>query len=376
MSKQKVPTILVIDDRDDLKAFKTSLEIRGLAKARIRHPQEVELDDLIRADLVLVDYELTEWPQRDELSALALKPSDGLALIGVLQRHIYEKAGRSPTAFAIYTGKYGNLAAPLPPEYREHILAHINNVEWVFQKGKRDGSDQIAELASAVQALPQLWPTQEGRQMKCLAMLLSIPFKKDGFQERLLEDVATCLPPIHELSQWSHGHAVLRWLLHRILPYPCFLWDAFHLAARFRIDHQELSKALSTGKPLRKKLRACEYRGILSNFLGPRWWRASVEQFLWEETKGNSSDVAAVVARIRKHARAKLSSSVPADYPLVCLDKNYRPLGEFYSIKESVRIHPDDWPAYAEQAWTTIALAKNEPKLRALVIQEDREKLK
>jgi len=45
-------------------------------------------------------------------------------------------------------------------------------------------------------------------------------------------------------------------------------------------------------------------------------------------------------------------------------------------MEESVRIRPDDWPSYADQAWTTIEMAKNEPKLRAIVIREDVELVK
>jgi len=376
--RSRIPTVLVIDDQDEATALKTNLALRGLAKVSHRYPQEVELGDLLRSDLVLVDYELSNWPQRDEFSAVSLKPADGLALVGVLQRHVYGRKQPRPIAFAIYTGKIRNLADPLPPEYREHAIAHINNLEWVFIKAKQNGvvsvSDQIVGLASAVKALPSSWPKRESEQMQLLSTLLGVK-PNDRFRERLLGEVATCLPPVHELSEWSHGHAVVRWLLHRILPYPCFLWDTFRMAARFRLDHYELREALSDDKPLRKKLRACEYKGILSSFLGPRWWRALVERLLWEETKGNSADSAAVVALIGKYAKRKLTPISTTDHPLVCIDENYRPTDRFYSIKEAVRIRPDDWPAYADQAWTTIALAKGEPRLRALVIQEDREKL-
>ncbi len=372
-----VPSILAIDD-DNATALKTKFTIGGLAKVKSLHPQDVELADLLKADLVLVDYELAYWPERDGLSTLSLKPIDGLALVSVLQRHVYKSKQASPTAFALYTGRFASLADPLPPEHREHAIAHINNLEWVFQKGKTSGAvpvpDQIVELASSVKELPRKWPKREKEQMDLLAKLLGIP-ANEGLRGQLLGDVAVCLPPIHELSQWTHGQAVLRWLLHRILPYPCFLWDSFRLAARFRIDHQELLKALQESKPLRKKLHGCEYEGILSQFLGPRWWRTSVEQFLWEGTKGKSSDFSEVAALIRKHANSQLTSSEPPDFPVVCVNENYQPLDRFSSMKDAVRIRPDDWPAYADQAWATITLVKEELKLRALVVQEDREKL-
>jgi len=372
-----VPRILAIDD-DTSSAIKTKLAIERLAKVTTLHPQDVELADLLKADLVLVDYDLTYWPERDRISSVSLSPTDGLALTSVLQRHVYARTEVSPTAFALYTGKLDKLAEPLPRQHREHALAHINNLEWVFQKGKTSGAisvvDQIVELASSVRQLPRVWPKRETEQMALLAKLLGVPVKLQ-LREQLLADVAGCLPPIRELSQWTHGQAVLRWMLHRILPYPCFLWDSFRLAARFRIDHDELQNALAADKPLRRKLRGCEYNGILSRFLGPRWWRASIEQYLWEGTRNKSSEFSSVAALIRKHAKSQLASCEPADFPVVCVDQNYQPLGRFSSMKDAVRIRPDDWPAYADQAWVTIELAKEELKLRALVVQEDREKL-
>jgi hypothetical protein len=383
MMARRTPVILIIDDMDEARALRIDLEARKLAQVRHRHPQDVELEDLKRADLVLVDYELKEWRERDALDRVSLQPVDGLALAGILRQHIYGSGDTnisSPTAFAIYTGKMRTLSSPLPPENREHIIAHMNNLEWVFPKGPKTtsqkNSEQIADLGAAVIALPDSWPNDHKMQMKLLCNLLSLPENKP-YASRLNEDVVMCLPPIHELSECTHGHAVLRWLLHRILPYPCFLWDTLRLAARFRIDHSDLCGALEIGKPLSKKLGLHEYKGILSRFRGRRWWRASIEQFLWDETKGNSADINRVQELIRKIAKKRVKRSVPSDYPVICLDENYSPLGRrFYSTDESVRIRPDDWPAYADPAWITIELAKSEPKLKALMIQEDLGKLK
>jgi hypothetical protein len=50
-------------------------------------------------------------------------------------------------------------------------------------------------------------------------------------------------------------------------------------------------------------------------------------------------------------------------------------LDKFAAMEDAVRIRPDDWPPYADQPWTRIELALDEPRLRALVVAEDREKL-
>lgn len=378
METTDIPNILILDDQvEEHTSLKLYLDESKLANIKVLHPQDVVVDDLRDIQLVLVDYQLDNWPERDTLDTLSLKPRDGLALASILRRQIHEHD--APTAFALYTGNIEKLAAPFPPDYREHVLANINNLEWVFSKARLDKeratTGQIVTLAKAVSMLPQSWGASTGSEpMRQLAELLGIRFD-DPDDELLLEDVETCLPPIHELSQWSHGLAVLRWLLQRILPFPCFLLDTFRLAARFRIDHEALQGALKEGSPLKLALDSCAYDGILANFSGPRWWRSKVESFLWDKTGNNSSDVKAVQAAIRAIAHDDLPLSEPSDHPVVCLNTHYQPLDKFSKMEAAVRIRPDDWPAYADQAWTTIEKAKDEPKLRALVIRDDLELL-
>ncbi len=374
------PNILIIDDQpEEHSGLKLYLKESAKAQVNVLHPQDVEIDDILTAQLVLIDYGLDNWLERDSLESLSCKPKDGLALASILRRHIYDHEQASPTAFALYTGKIDNLSHPFPSNDRQHTLASINNLEWVFQKAmpgtEATVSDRIAELATAVLRLPANWPSDGGDQpMRQLADLLGIRFD-DEANELLLQDVASCLPPIHELSQWSHGLSVLRWLLQRILPFPCFLWDSYHLAARFRVDHSALLNALEGDKPLQKQLADCEYKGLLATFLGPRWWRSKVESFLWEITDGNSSEVEAVRDAISQAANEALPASLPPDHPIVCVNADYQPLNTFYRMEDAVRIRPDDWPAYADQAWMPIELAKSEPKLHALVIHEDLELL-
>ena len=372
------PTVLIVDDSDSASALAQNLNVIGLVETKVRHPNEVELDDIRKSDLLLVDFQLDEWPQRDALDQLALKPLDGLALSSIFRRYAHESEKDSPTAIAILTGKIDKLAAPLPYENREHALAHMNNLEWVFQKAKAGEESrlglQIMDLASAVTHLPQQWSGNEA-PVSQLAKLLAVD-SEDSAHERLLEDVETCAPPIHELSDWSHGLAVLRWMLHRILPYPCFLWNTHYLAARFAADYEALALAVGANEKLEKLLDSAKYKGALSNFLGPRWWRSEVENLLWEITDGQSGDPEVVRGQINEVTDSELPASKPSVHPIVCVNSNYEALNQFYSISESVRIRPDDWPSYADQAWTTIELAKSEPKLRSLVLIEDKSRLK
>ena len=92
-------------------------------------------------------------------------------------------------------------------------------------------------------------------------------------------------------------------------------------------------------------------------------------------TDGQSGDPEVVRARLSKLTNLALPASKPSVHPVVCVNSNYQALDEFYAIGDSVRIRPDDWPLYADQAWTTIELAKSEPKLRSLVMIEDADRL-
>ena len=119
---------------------------------KVSHPQDVEQNDLDAASLVLVDFKLERWAERDNLSSLSLKPKNGLALLSVLQ----EAAVPGVRAFALFTQEVSAVSkglAPLP-----HIVARAHSIEWVFDK-KRGGRplEEVCELASCTQSLSQTW---------------------------------------------------------------------------------------------------------------------------------------------------------------------------------------------------------------------------
>ena len=375
MATRTKPSILIVDDQNGQAGLKSYLESNALAHLKVRHPNDLQDSDLQGAHLILVDFQLDDWPERDNVETSSLKPVDGLALAAVLRR----QATKCPTAIALHTGKMAQLASPLPPDHREHTLARLHNLEWVFQKsnpGKESSlAVQLVSLASAVCRLPPNWSTPSaGKSLGQLEPLFAVK-QSELENDQLFDDVANCLPPIHELSQWSHGLAVIRWFLHRILPYPCFLWDTHYLASRFRLDVTDLRAELEVGRPLRKALLSCEYKGILSDFLGTRWWRSKIEGLLWSKTQGASSDTVAVQRFLKKASGNRLKKFLSPESSIVCIDENYQPLDKFVSIGEAIRIRPDDWPTYADQPWTTRRLALEKPNLHALVIREDRGKL-
>jgi len=370
------PTILIVDDKPDEERVRVG-ELSREIKTVIEHPQDVTEYDLRTADLVLVDYRLDYWPSRDNASSIALKPVNGLALAAMLREQACKNRNQSPTAFAIRSAHLDELSGDLPPDYREQAIARTHNLEWAFPKTRNSWDipvfDQIISLARSVRQLPASWPQSSAAQSwDLINKLLDIP--EESWMLRAQEDVEECHPPVHELSDASHGLAFLRWLLHQILPYPCFLWDTYYLAARFRITHASLLRAFEEDNGLRDFLGTSEYKGLLAGFIGPRWWRSGVETLIWHITDGDPFNVDLVRSKLTSQITGNLES-IEYTQPVVCVDRQYRPLSTLSRIEDAVRIQPDDWPPYADQAWTTIELAKREPVLHALVVSQDRNRL-
>ena len=372
------PRVLVIDDKSDDERVRVG-ELDRQVDASVQHPQDVTEYDLQSADLVLVDYILDDWPERDNASSIALKPLNGLALAAVLREQAHKGAtARQPTAFALRSAHLDELPGDLPPQEREHAFARAHDLEWVFPKDQASWGvpvvQQIVSLAHAVQRLPLEWPQDSSeRTWGIVQKLLALP-PEEPWMARAEEDVEACHPPLHGLSRASHGLAFLRWLLHVVLPYPCFLWDAHHLAARLRVTYESLSSALSEDNDLTRLLEPFRYEGILSDFLGPRWWRSGAEAFVWQLTDGDPFDVRGIPSVLASKTSVELRSTEYVQ-PVVCVDHNHVPLPTLSRIEDAVRIQPDDWPPYADQAWTTIELANQDPSLGALVISEDKDRL-
>ncbi len=374
MSDRERPSVLIVDDEPDerslfAQSFDTSLDVE------VAYPNDVTRRQVAEASLVLVDYVLENWPERDGLGAAALCPLNGVALTGVLRAHAEaDSAHRSP-AFALLSGRLEKLSPDFPPEPRPHILAQSLNLEWIFSKGHLDRTvPQIAALARAMKNLPRTWRHQDQDDiLSKLTILLNLVEDMPG-SRLALEDVEKSHPPIHELSETSHGLSIVRWLLHRILPYPTFLLDPLYLAGRLRIKPATLDRSLTDG-PLRRILEKMEYSGILASFLGHRWWRSGVEAWIWEVTEGRPHRPESIHQALA-HLGVRNLEPVSGDCEIVCIDgTNYQPFPKLFRMDEAVRVQPDHWPPYADQAWTSIEAAREDPALQALVIHEDVERM-
>jgi hypothetical protein len=363
--------VLIIDDNDGLP---TKRLLGGSINSIVRHPNDVRAGDLRRANLVLVDFILDSWPERDSQQTPSLKPKDGIALIAVLKSNLNHLKA-APTAFALNSGKLSDLSGGGTWEDREHAIARSVDLEWVFAKGgKRENfATAVRSLASGVAALPTKWPAPSKIKDQILS-LLATP-SRARWRQSAIEAIDRSHPPHDILITNSCGIAVLRWLLHAVLPFPTFLLNERYLATRLRIEPKSFNQLLGSreGNKIKQILRPYQYKGVLSDFAGTRWWRAEIKHWIWEGTKGKAYDQDAikkfVSSTISKHAIFTALQS-----PVVSLDDQLRPSDTLIGLGTAVEIKPDGWPPFADSAWISADLASAAPFV-ALVSQSEINKL-
>jgi hypothetical protein len=356
---------LVVDDNFEEADAKRILML-GEARVIPRVPSDVTVADLRAADLVLLDLVLDDWPF-DPSRSPAEHPKDGVALAAVLRSH--SDVDQAPTAFALHSGKLDGLSGGLPPRSHLHVIARANNLEWVFSKSDDENScpmqQQVLALASGLRQLPKTWPTAQHKRMRSILEGL-LGLKQNPWRDRAWQDIERCNPPIQELSPPTHGVTFVRWLLHRILPYPTFLWDRRYLAARLRVTPGSLKHALSKDSSLRRRLLPFKYKGVLEGFLGERWWRAGIEHWLWQATKASAFDAAA----LRKSTRgwSRHLEPVTLAEPVVVLDAELRAVDDLVDLSQAVPLQPDDWPAYADRPWARRDLTSTDNRMKSLAV--------
>ncbi|MDE2670183.1 MAG: hypothetical protein OXI51_11065 [Chloroflexota bacterium] len=348
-------------------------------------PDSIEPDELEAAQLVVVDYLLENWRERDELSNPALKPMNGLALIEVLRSHILEKRvdrGHTPAGFVLYSGD-GEAFPESSLRYgsrHEHLVARLINLDWFIFKGRDQAHrrNTLLSLATGFSQLGPTWPAaseSEAEVYRLLALGGDEPWEIDA-----REDVVACFGPIHgDLTQVAARHRsaapFVRWLLHRILPYPSCLWPLEHVAAHLRMEVDALRAVLETGtSQLSAELAKVSYAGPFRSLLGDRWWKAGVTDLVWRLTDGNPFSGDVVNRRVRDAAGS--GAGIIAGAPVVpVLNEEFHLAGELSPVDGVVRLQLDEWPAYATLPAIKIETLDDTPDLKSYVLADDRHRL-
>lgn len=384
MAADRVPHVLFIDDSE----LTSQLELeRNLGQhdvnVRLRPPEEAIESDLRWADVVVVDYFLTNWPERDDTASVARAPRDGLAAAASIRSALLppltERGPGSPApravAFALWSGNLKEASFDLPEVVLPHVFSRENNIEWAFRREELladEGARQVALLAYAVQALPERWPREAPLAEEQMFAMLDLGTGEETSGEKFWiadarRQALDCRPPLHELSERSHGLVLLRWLLHRIFPYPCFLFDELQLCARLRVD--ALEGGHTDVDSLYRTLAPYEYTGMLAGFRGRRWWRAGVEDWLFTATEGQSGSPGEVASIAKCHGALVTKTWVR---PVVVIGGDLARSSTFAEVEQTVRVRPDDWPPFADDAFALRDEARVDPGLRDLVDPADR----
>jgi hypothetical protein len=355
---------LVVDDQPQLVALTKE---RTDATVRIVHPRDLDEHHIRDADLILVDHALKEW----NLTELpyACRPSDGIAVAGIIRAH-HRRLECSPVAIALYSGELTNLAPDVHPQ--EHLISMAFGLEWAFPKQPRadvpDLDVQVEILARAVRDLPRSWSQDEPDDLaRQVSRLLGIA--EQTWETRALGEVERCRPPVHQLSNWTDGLAILRWLLHRILPYPCFLLGIQELAIRLRVSLEWLRGEMVPGKPLFEALSQARYRGLLGGFLGDRWWWGGWEEEIRKGVQAAPTSITDVHGWLAGVAGRSVEP-LKIEQPVLAYDADTN-FSSIESMKDCVRIQPDTWPSYADEPWCQRKLAHEDARLRSYVLAAD-----
>ena len=363
MTSVEKPSILIIDDKFDELGPQVALRMNSHATADVIHPKDVEMSHLEDVDLVLVDYRLDSWPERD-VQSVSLKPTTGMALAVMLREQVDRSQKDRLTAFALHTGHLNDIQGRLPSATAQHVLACLNNLEWVFPKSDDHRYKQMALLADAVRQLPIQWPEDSDGSTSTVRKLLALN-EDVNWLDRCWLEVLDCRVPIHELATGRHGILFIRWLLHQVLPYPCFLWAEYWVAARLGITVDALSKVLKGNNALAKDLESMRYSGILAGFLGDRWWRGALEDYVWVAA-GHTADGQQLREALIERAGMYLEP-IDANPAVVCMDTDLQPTDQFLSPMTAVTLRPDHWPPFADSAWMDIEKVRENLDLRSMV---------
>lgn len=367
-----IPFVLHVDDEPgDLRPWQDEVVAQGHFDLEVCHPNDVSEASLKRAALVLVDFKIQHWAERANAPALALRPTNGLAVLAVLQEAAFDLGPMKARAFALYTAVIQDVARELV--HQPHIVARAHNLEWVFEKNGADNPPaervrRVASLAKAVTALPTKWPGDDsGTAAAALHTWLGLQRDVPWF-DAAWRAVRRCRPPIHEFAEHTQGTGVVRWALHRVLPYPTFLISAAHLAARLRVSLESLRTAVAS-EEFDKVFGAVEYRGALGSFLGRRWWRAGVEHVIYEATTDSPGDLGVLHAALKEGIPSLACESAARLFPV--LGRQFRTKDALAVERDVVEVRPDDWPPFADEAWALRTDLEDAAELKAVAVDED-----
>ncbi|MGB8290794.1 hypothetical protein [Rhizobium ruizarguesonis] len=322
------------------------------------------------ADVWLFDFFLVKDPH-DE---------NGLSLFQKWKATI----GGRPTTVVISSDIEKAVGEPLGPVERHHVVAQKHGVEWLGKKTK-ETLDRVIELGDAADFIAkriELTPI-EGKQFgtydpaKLCFDVLNIS-RDAEWANSAMRQIDRARPPREiSIASSTTAQSIVGWLLSHVLPYPSFLLTDRQAALRLELTPESFraithAVASSSGADTNHtRLNACRYNGPLSKFLGPRWWRAAIDDLAWHLSQDSAGF---------RPALQQLSNTVEITWltqseAVLISDADLVETDEIAEASDCVRVTDEDFPANIDPAWVRVSSARADRKLAAKVIFEDRELL-
>jgi hypothetical protein len=367
--------VRIVDDEPERDASGVAANLRKQGvDAEAVSPAHLTRAHIDAADLILVDFVLDEWTdERDadwlgepsSAQFLAGRPADGLALAAIIRSQLGDDR---PRGVALLSGELSKVVKNFSPTATEHAAARLHGLEWAFAKKSPAGSRPLdARIISLTKAVGDVKLDEDDviDNEPELEQLLALPAA--DWTPVAQRDIFAAQPPLGRYADSTRGLSVLRWLAHRILPYPTFLMDAERLALALGISPETLRTHFDAISSL---VASAAYNGALADFLGPRWWAAGVRRIARDlDPHGRGT-----TARLSD----LLSTAIPpleTPTAVLTLDENLVRERAPTARELAVRVRPDDWPPFAETGWMTRDLIADFPELRGIVDPVDRKLL-
>lgn len=373
------PKVLLIDDDEASIAL-----LPSGSDSRILHPNDggfgTHLEqELQTADLVLLDHNLA---LSGELSLMA---SDGASFVGHLRSWARKRRVTLPP-LVIFTSEYDAFSQEVPSvgpavplggsfEGHEARLAPTLDVEWLIAKDPVNSGQQISALARACIALRKIAENDRASLSEIQRFLA--PPAEAPWETIAAEHITRARAPVGEPESTHHDGTrgvtpVLRWLLHRALPYPGLFISDLHAAWTLGIEPASLPKIVerAANSNWTRELAGCIYTGPASELFSRRWWAAGVDFAAWQLRQESESMQSSPRAALTKLAGPDLDPAEGSE-KVVVVDTDFNEQG-FAPIEEAMQLHPPGWPAAAAEPWMRRDMILAEPLMQSMLDPTDR----
>lgn len=261
---------------------------------------------------------------------------------------------------------------------REAQLAPALDVEWLLLKPDFDDEDALATTRARIADLANSYVTAVE-----LAGGNGVSFEESSSYLRFdaaqpwgkaaASAVEAALPPISQdpgdtAAAPRSPTSLVRWLLHRALPYPGLFVSDLQAAARLGVRPEAMEVLCGGDSTWSRSLAAGIYRGPGATLFSRRWWTAAIDLA--------ALDLFDAVERTGDHAKAitelagRAVELLDIPSPVVVYDQQFVETN-IVALETAVQVRPPGWPIEAMLPWMSIETAAAHSWLRHLVDPAD-----